>query len=511
MPIVRSRRQIAQTASISAPVGGLNARDSIANMPPQDAVVLDNLFPSPSNVSLRNGKQSWATGLPAAVNTLASFSQASGSRKLFAASGGKIFDVTLSGTVGAAAVSGLSSDWWQFINFGAAGGQYLVMVNGLDGPQIFNGTAWQTITNSSTPIAITGVNPANFVHVQEFMGRLFFVEANSMRAWYLPLGSVGGAAQQLDFSSFTRLGGYLMAMMTWTIDNSSGMQQIAAFITSEGEVLLYQGNDPSYASSWYSIGGFRIGRPVGRRCFVKIGADVGVLTADGLFPLSKALLTDRSQRQDAISDKITNLINSDVQAYAANQGWQAILHPIGNKLIVNVPNTSGTYQYVMNTIHGAWCRFTGWSANCWELMGDSLFYGGQGVVYWADTGNADDGAAINAVAVQAPNYFGTRQQKQFTMGRPVLSSNAAIRPAFQINADFSVAPPSSLSSFSSGAFTYLPAPWGSLWSSSAQIYKDWQGVSTIGFSGSPAMAFSVKNASVTWQSTDVTFINGDPL
>ena len=109
------RNQIAEVVSIPAPVGGLNARDSVADMPPTDALLLDNLFPSPTSVGVRGGSTTWATGLPGPVNTLACFSSAGGTRKLFAASGTGIYDVTASGAVGSAAVSGLTSSFWQFV------------------------------------------------------------------------------------------------------------------------------------------------------------------------------------------------------------------------------------------------------------------------------------------------------------------------------------------------------------------------------------------------------------
>lgn len=504
-----SRANIQKTASIPAPVGGLNGRDAYADMPPGDAITLDNFFPTPSNVQLRNGYKAWLTGVNAQVNSLCCYSSAAG-RKLFAASGTHIYDATTAGVVGAAVVSGLTSDKWQHVNFGTPGGQYLMMVNGADSAQLYDGTNWQAVTAVSAPISITGIATTSLIHVNMFKGRLFFVEKDSMRAWYMPVNSIGGAANVLDFSGLVQLGGYLMAMITWTVDNSGGTDNLAAFITSEGEVLLYRGSDPSYASSWFLQGQFRIGRPVGRRCYVRIGSDVAVIGADGLYPMSQALLTDRSQRQDAVSDKIVNLINGDIQLYGANFGWQAILHPIGNKLVVNVPTTYGAYQYVMNTVNGAWCRFTGMTANCWELFGDQLMFGAAGV-FQADVGQTDNGAAISAVAIQAPQYFGSSAQKQFTMARPIIYSNASIRPAFQINTDFDLSVPSGLSSFSSVKFTPWGSPWGSPWSSPSLIRKDWQNVYGVGFSGSPALAINIKNAVMNWQSTDVAFIEGDAL
>ena len=47
---MRPRRQVPRVSrgvarQFPAPVGGLNARDSVANMPVSDALILDNIFP----------------------------------------------------------------------------------------------------------------------------------------------------------------------------------------------------------------------------------------------------------------------------------------------------------------------------------------------------------------------------------------------------------------------------------------------------------------------------------
>ena len=75
--------------TIPAPVGGLNDRDSITNMPGQDAVILTNWWPEPSKVSVRRGSFDHATDLPGLVETLALYSPPDGNAVLFAASAGK--------------------------------------------------------------------------------------------------------------------------------------------------------------------------------------------------------------------------------------------------------------------------------------------------------------------------------------------------------------------------------------------------------------------------------------
>ena len=66
------------------------------------------------------------------INTLASYSPPTGTPRLFAAVGANIYDASAGGVVGAAVVSGRTSDKWQHTNFGTAGGNFLILVNGAD-------------------------------------------------------------------------------------------------------------------------------------------------------------------------------------------------------------------------------------------------------------------------------------------------------------------------------------------------------------------------------------------
>lgn len=497
----------ALSKSIPAPIGGLNARDGIDNMPPTDAVTLDNWFPTPATVNLRNGYAAFESGLGAAVETLATYNSTTGS-KLFAAAGANIYDVSVAGVVGAPVVVGQTSARWQDLNFGstAANKSFLYLFNGADSPQLYDGAAWLAVTAVSA-IAITGVDPKLLIQAVSFKQRIYMVEKNSFRCWYLPVNSLGGAAQSLEFGGIFKLGGFLMAVASWSVDNTAGLQEFFVAISSEGEVAVYQGFDPTNAANWAIASHFRIGRPVGRRCFAKVGSDVIVLGADGAYPLSKALMADRSQEGEALSQKIQDLINTDVQIYSANFGWQVILYPIGNKIIINVPFQAGvaSYQYVMNTITKAWCRFTGWNALCWALFNDRIYFGApNGSVYQADVGSSDNGANIVADGLQAFNNFGTENQKQFTAMRPVIKASTGLAPACGINVDFDTTSPTAITS-SAISITLWGSPWGSPWSTKNGTIRVWHGAAGIGFKGAPHMVVSTKNALCQWQSTDVLF------
>lgn len=44
-----------QSLSLPSPIGGLNARDSVANMKGTDALQMDNWFPQTTDVAVRRG------------------------------------------------------------------------------------------------------------------------------------------------------------------------------------------------------------------------------------------------------------------------------------------------------------------------------------------------------------------------------------------------------------------------------------------------------------------------
>lgn len=511
--------QVSQVITTPAPIGGLNARDALASMPPTDAVTLDNFFPTPSYVQLRNGYVKWATGLPSHVETLMPYRSAT-AQKLFAASGTGFYDVTNQGAVGAAAVSGLTNARWQYINMGTPGGQFLLCVNGADKLRGYTGSAWYR--DGDGTFDITGVDTSTCININIYKSRVFLIQNNSFKVWYLPVNSIAGAASSLDLSPLFKLGGYLMTMATWTIDNAGGVQDYAAFVSSEGEVVVYQGTDPSVANNWTIQAQFRIGRPVGRRCWTKVGSDVILLGADGFFPLSKALLTDRSQEQDALSNKILNLVNQDVQNYGSNFGWEVVLYPIGNKLIINVPQSQNStqYQYVMNTVTNAWCRFTNWNANTFALLGDNLYFGSnsatanQGFVAKCDYGNSDAGAYIFGEAKTAFQYFGAPgRQKKVEMLRPLYSTVGKMSFAVAMDMDYADNYPTGTPGYTGTTGTawntslWNTFPWGDV----TTVKKDWITVSAVGDAGALHMRCVNNASSMQWQAVEYVYQVGGVL
>lgn len=517
---VKSRRgQVSRTHSSPAPIKGWNSRDSVASMQPNEALKLTNWFPTSSDVQLRKGSAAHVTGIAdgaaAQVETLISYRPPSGTHKLWAFAGTKLFDVTSAGAVGAATVTGLTNARWQALNFTTAGGNFILAVNGVDKLRLYDGATWAAIDGASTP-AITGVATTALASLNVFKERVWYIEKDAMSVWYSGVGAFAGALTELDLGSVFKRGGYLMAMGTWTLDSGTGIDDLAVFITSQGEVAVYAGTNPASSTTWALVGIFHIGAPLGRRCVQKYGGDLLILTQDGVMPASKAFASDRVSSAVAVSDRISGAMGDAAELYGANFGWEITQYPKGGALVVNIPKAvNGQAQYVMNTTTSAWCDFTGWTANTFEIHNDELYFGMLGEVRKAWTGTSDLGANINAEAIGAFDYFGSRNgQKDVKLYRPVLGWDAnPTEFLVGIDADFVTQIPTGAIALSGGAGgVWDSALWDSaVWGGDVVYNKLWYTAPATGYALAPHLRVSSNAAIVKWAANDYIYEPGSFL
>lgn len=588
MPVPQQRRAV--TASVASPIGGWNARDSVAEMNPLDAVVLENFFPTPSQVELRKGYTKYATGITGQVDTLMQYSGGS-AEKLFAAAGSTIYDVSAGGTA-VSVQTGLGSDRFQYVNASTAGGNFLTAVNGTDAALLYDGTSWIkyanintaatisnltrvgttcTVTTStahglvtgnqvtitgaspaayngtfvitvtggttftytalSTPASspaiplgsytvakfITGVNSANLIHVNLFKDRLYFIEKNSLKFWYLGVNAISGAATSYDLGAVARNGGYIMAMGTWTLDAGYGADDYAVFITNNGEAIVYKGTNPSDPNNWSLIGIWQLGQVFARRCFFKWAGDLLLLTQDGIVPLTGALQSSRLDPRINITDKIYFAVSQAADLYNTEFGWQIHYFAKQNMLIFNIPVIGGQQQFVMHTITKAWANFKGFNTTCFEVFNEDMYFGGDGYVGKFYDGLSDDDTNIKATCQQAYSYFDARGQlKRFTMVRPILTvDNGTPTVLCGINTDFETQNslgqvsynPALLSVGVWDTSTWDQANWGGL----GAVSKQWQGVTGIGYAAGISLNIASQDIAVTWASTDYVMERGAVL
>lgn len=486
------------TVSVPAPTGGWNARDSLDAMDQADAINIVNLFPTFGAVSRRNGYTKYATGLGGGVKTLAEYT-AVAVRKLIAAANGKFFDVSSPGAVGAPLATGFTSDAWQQAQYQNAGAvNDMVFVNGVDAPQIYNGSSITAATISGSGLTIT-----NLLGATVFKTRVFYWENASQNLWYTAEGAIAGTLTAFPLGQLTGFGGNIQFIATWSFSGGAGPEDYCIIGMSTGDIIMYTGTDITDAANWALVGIFRIGAPIGTRCYMKLGPDLAIINKNGFVPLSQ-VLPALFNPSEALSNKIVFAAQQAAQLYGSNFGWQPLLYPLGNMAIFNVPISSTVFaQYVMNTATGAWTQFNNQNALCWSLFEDQPYFGGtDGNVYQADNGGADNGGAIAVSAQTAWNYFGDRSRlKRLCFIRPSFQSDQAISLGFDVGTDFqnpSAQPPTS--SFSSSGTPWNTSPWGSPWSPSAATYLPRIIANGVGNNFSTEVAANLLNASFTWYS-----------
>ena len=187
-----SRRAVSSPSSVPAPVGGLNALDSIADMGAEFAVIMKNWWPTTSDIMVRKGQTAHVTGFSGQVESFMPYVKPDGTEALFCAEGTDFFDITTAGSVGAAVQSSLTNARWTSINFAnTSGTSFLCCFNGVDSPRYWDNSNWVTINASSTP-AITGVTTSDLRSPWVHQRRMWMIQKDSLTAWYLPVDAVGG-------------------------------------------------------------------------------------------------------------------------------------------------------------------------------------------------------------------------------------------------------------------------------------------------------------------------------
>jgi hypothetical protein len=485
---------------VPSPMGGWNARDSLAAMPATDAVKMLNIIPRAGYVETRKGYVLHADGLGGPCDTLVTY-RGGGAEKMVAGANGSLWNVSSDPPVSIKA--GFANNQWQTTMHGTN----MVLTNGVSTPQIYNGT-------TAVDIAVTGVTASTLWGCNSYKGRVFYWQRNAQSFWYPSAGAFQGALTQFSFAGLCNTGGSLIQVITWTIDSGFGLDDQAVFIFSTGEVLVYSGSDPGTAADWQLTGRFQIGEPLGIRAHAKVGATEIILTRDGYVDIAAALKEGRYSEKSAYSEKIIRAAKQAANDFWTQFGWEAILYPAGQLFIVNVPQTDVQQtQHVRSTSSGGWCEFSGWNARTFTVFNNLLYFGDYaGNVYLADIGAQDLSMPISWDAIQAFNPLGSRARKKQVTAVNVVSN-------FAFPAYFSIDILSDYSNTRSSTVTPAPYIPGAGWDTADWDVTDWDiGASELqatregfrnargfGYTLALSLRASTRSQNIIWYSTTFVF------
>lgn len=521
-------RQISQSTTIVAPVGGLNTYDSISSMPETEALILRNWLPASYGCQLRQGSRLHADEFTGDVSTLMTWSSSAGVSKVFAVDDDGIYDITTIGAVSGTPAVAVTNSWLQHTNMGNAAGNHLIAFNGTDNGFWYSAAGWQRLAAGDGSVAGTwnGVDPADLIQCTVHQKRLWAVEVESNLAWYLPPNQLYGVAASFDFGPCFTRGGYLQALTTWTHDGGNGPEDYLLAISSGGQVAVYKGLDPSSADTWELVGVYFIGETFTRRCWIQYGGDVVFLTSQGLLTMAGILKsTGGTNFSNALSRKIQSTLSNLTIEGSTRDGWELVLYTPANMLMVNIPGTSTSQnvQLVFNTIRGGWSVFTGIPAVSWITDDETIFFGTTGAVYrfwegYVDQADYDNDNGVNVVgyAQQAFSHFNALgASKHFKMVRPTFISTDVFRYNVGLNTDYTFNAVDGIGDFPerSNGGTWDVSEWDSsdaVWGGGTNVINEWLSVVGLGFTG--AITLVVESASeLIWTSTDWIYEIGGPI
>jgi hypothetical protein len=444
-------------APIPAPMGGINAVDGLygtGERSPQDAIFLYNLIPSQYGTKVRTGYRDWCTDVGTdGVRTILPYTGSlSSENRLWAMASDGIYDVSSSAATPAVdtsfAVTDATSGYGQWTNYTTAGGHFGLYCDETNGYYVYTESTqtWAKVAMGAGATQVANVDPADFVHVTIYKERAWFVEKESARAWYLPTGAIFGAATVFNFGNKFKHGGTLVGLYNWTVDGGEGTNDYLVAISSSGDIVLYNGSDPSVATDFFQQGQWYIGPPpAGRRIAGAFGGELYVLSSYGIIPLTRLISGALIQQDDVyLSRKITPLVNAQMTASREDLGWELKLISSENILLCSSPKRTGynftQFAQALNSKGWAVYRdfpyFTGdtWEGDFYVGTSDGRVLIHSGTEDAVDI-NGENGIAIDWSAMSVFQEYGEVGKYKITQFiRPVFE--AAQPPSYSVEARY---------------------------------------------------------------------------
>jgi len=561
-PYTRQGRPVqptAQSASLMASVGGVNALDSLMGMPINDAIFTFNLMPVEYGMQLRRGYQAWATGLQGDVRTIVPYDssqETAGFDKLFGVTEYGIYDISSPITGGHIATEdgicltteegdeivdqeyvppvalvdfadqtdpsgyGVVTEWTT-----DASEHYLFYADGQNGLyQYTESLGWEVPSgwtydpgSGSTAFPVEDV-----AFIASHKLRLWVILKDSDDAYYSDVASVAGDFTKFTFGAKMPHGGWLQGLYTWSIDGGNGMDDYLVGISRGGDVLVYQGSDPTQPD-WQMVGSWFIGEtPKSRRIAMDYGSDMYILSVYGITSLRDLLQgTVAEIYSNSPSAKVNRFLRTDVSTGLDRYEWSLTTYPGDGFLQVITPEPANTpyIQYCQTLSTKAWGFWEGVPMICGaSWLGDYYMGGVDGEVYLYD-GTLDGtnfcgfvGDPINfrtLTSFQPPNgNRATNKRAGVVRTIGLRSGSANMRPTVVYDYNINPMLPTVLPAASTGASLWGSAVWGlSVWGGTTTDSAIKTGVSgmgrvmAIGLVGSSSVRLTV----VGW---DITFVEG---
>jgi len=393
--------QTAQVGRVPVPTKGVNALSALSELSPAEAHYLYNILPSEQGLRTRLGTKEWTNGITGSGRTVIPFHSNDASRasdKLFVTGSDGIYECTTSGAAAATkvftfATTGVTAGYGVFINWtSATGAQYIQYADSANGLLEYDATgdAWAAVT------LITGFSELDVRFVTVHKLRIWYILADSSNAWYLGVDAKSGAAAEFQLGTQFTQGGDCAAIYNFSRDSGSGPDDFFIAVSRGGDVLAYQGTDPSASSTWGIIGRWQAGTvPAGRKFGVEWGGDVLLLSANGLNSVLDFFKgREPVENVSGVTSKVTNLIRDRMKSEVTTDGWEMMMYPSEGYLVIQSPQRNNTMDewlhYVLHTTVEGWGFYRGVEAQSMGMWREHFYFGKSDGSVWYLNGFRDE-------------------------------------------------------------------------------------------------------------------------
>ncbi len=459
-PVQQGAQQY-RTITIPAPVRGLIMSENDAFMQPGGAIVQTNWMTTMKGVKLRGGYIRHCV-LPETTPVISSFEYAfATTRRMYAANATKLYDVTAKGAPVEVKTGQNSGNYAAQQMSNNAGVVFLIVAN--DAGDFLlrtqDGVTFTTlsgvignaadgipnITYDPTKIPAGVAQGTGLSYVWSYRNRLYFIQKNSMTAWYLDtIDAVGGVLKPIYMAGASTKGGKLLFGATWSIDAGDGTDDKNVFVTDQGEILVFTGSNPGDSANWRQEGRYQIGPPMGMNAHMLLGGDLMIMTTEGIVPVSAAIAKDSGALDLAMITKNIKPLWREDTTNAAKRAfpWTMKMWDEFGGIFVTTPmgTTPSTRRMLaVNNASGSWGIFT-IDATCFLRMGPDMFFGTPGgIIMQAERTGYDDGKPYVATLVGGWETFNSgAAQVVWHQARAVFSAgtNEVFEPQLSATVDY---------------------------------------------------------------------------
>lgn len=334
-----------------------------------------------------------------------------------------------------------TSEWrWTYAN------HQIIMVNGQDNAQqIFVtdfGLLTQSVTIQDWNVGGTGLGSIIFDWVATLNAQVCAGFGTDLNVWYLPVGYVQGINDMKSFdiaasSGTPKKGGKIIAAFNISRDSGTNLYSYIGFLTSQGEAIVYSGNDLDDPDNIMFNGIYQTGYPLGKTPFINWSGDLIIMTNKGFISAHSIFANGENQNEQFIfSQRINTWVLDQAAKFGTLPGFMGLVVPNEDFVLFNIPQGGDTFvQAVMNITSGKWSQFNSIDAYTMCVADGKLLFGMKDGVYQYGTSSTDDNFIPLEVWTSYSNC-GSDFLKRLNMMQLRHASSAKVNLSFETYKDF---------------------------------------------------------------------------